>query len=230
MNNEFCVYEHITPSNKRYIGITKQTPEKRWKNGSGYKLCTAFNRAIQKYGWDNITHNIIASRLTKDEACKLEQYYIALYDTANPLHGYNLTSGGESYTPNDEWRNRASESHLKYYQNNPDAKAKISERQIGKIATESTRIKMSEARKRYIEAHPEAREKCGATFRGKKRSKENCEKLKVANQKKVMCVETGVIFHSIQDAATFANVCRTSVSNYLTGRSKTCGGYHFEYC
>lgn len=230
MNNNYCVYEHITPSNKRYIGITKQSPEKRWKNGKGYELCTAFNRAIKKYGWENITHNIIASSLTKDEACKLEQHYIALYDTANPQHGYNLTSGGENYTPNDEWRNRASKAHLDYYSNNPDAKAKISKRQTGKTASVSTRAKMSESRKKYIAMHPEVRERCGASFRGKKRSKENCEKLKVANQKKVKCVETGTIFHSVQEAANFANVCRTSVSNYLTGRSKNCGGYHFEYC
>ena len=229
-NNNYCVYEHIVPSGKRYIGITMQNPNKRWKHGKGYLTCTAFNRAIQKYGWGNITHRIIKSGLTKAEACELEQLYIRVYNTADPKYGYNLTSGGENYEPNEEWRKRTSEAHKEYYKNNPEAKKKISESQIGRKAAEITRAKMSESRKKYIESHPEARERCRETFKGKKRSKENCEKLKVANQKKIKCVETGTIFDSVFDAASFAKVCRTSVSNFLTGRSKSCGGYHFEYC
>ena len=33
----FCVYKHVLPNNKIYIGITKQNPLLRWKNGHGYK-------------------------------------------------------------------------------------------------------------------------------------------------------------------------------------------------
>ena len=34
----FTVYMHITPSNKRYIGITSRSTEERWgKNGCHYK-------------------------------------------------------------------------------------------------------------------------------------------------------------------------------------------------
>lgn len=33
----YCVYKHTTPSKKVYIGMTGQDPEKRWRNGSGYK-------------------------------------------------------------------------------------------------------------------------------------------------------------------------------------------------
>ena len=44
----WTVYEHITPSGKRYIGITSQKPEKRWSNGRGYDKGSAFRRAIDK--------------------------------------------------------------------------------------------------------------------------------------------------------------------------------------
>ena len=47
-NKKYIVYEHISPSNKRYIGITCQTPEQRWRNGEGYKGSTAFYNAIKK--------------------------------------------------------------------------------------------------------------------------------------------------------------------------------------
>lgn len=48
------IYLHRNKSNgKVYIGQTIQSIENRWKNGNGYKPCTYFYKAIQKYGWEN---------------------------------------------------------------------------------------------------------------------------------------------------------------------------------
>ena len=58
MGNNWTVYMHITPNNKKYIGITSQIPNKRWRNGKGYKKCLFLN-AIKKYGWGNIKHEIL---------------------------------------------------------------------------------------------------------------------------------------------------------------------------
>ena len=66
--NSYVVYKHTSPSKKVYIGITSNAPEKRWKNGKGYELCTAFNRAIKKYGWEQISHEILYSGLSKKQA------------------------------------------------------------------------------------------------------------------------------------------------------------------
>lgn len=44
----YCVYKHVLPNNKIYIGITKQNPLLRWKNGHGYKHCNYFYNAILK--------------------------------------------------------------------------------------------------------------------------------------------------------------------------------------
>lgn len=227
--NNYCVYKHTTPSGKVYIGITKQDVNKRWKNGNGYKLCTAFYRAILKYGWDNIKHDVLITGLTENEACALEVELVAEYNSADPRYGYNLTYGGEHYTPNNEWRKRASESHKRFYSNNPEARAKISESKTGRKASQSTKNKMSEARKKYLSEHPEALKVCGNSFRGKKRSAENCEKLRQANRTRIRCVDTGVVFASVEEAALTVGVCRTSISNVLTGRSKTAGGCRFEY-
>lgn len=227
--NSYCVYKHTTPSGKVYIGITKQEVNKRWKNGKGYELCKAFYRAVLKYGWDNIQHEIVLDGLTEQEACSLEVKLISKYKSADHKYGYNLTHGGEHYVPNDEWIRKASESHKQFYIDHPEARKKISENQLGRSASRATRTKMSESRRRYLDKHPEARIACGNSFRGKKRTRENCEKLRLANQTKVRCIETGIVYDSVESAAFSLGVCRSSVSNVLSGRSKTAKGCRFEY-
>lgn len=37
------------------------------KNGNRYNKSTVFYKAIQKYGWDNIIHEILYSDLTKEK-------------------------------------------------------------------------------------------------------------------------------------------------------------------
>lgn len=91
----YKVYRHITPNSKSYIGITgKKYVSSRWGGGKGYKGQIFYN-AIQKYGWNNIKHVILAKNLTLKEAIFLEKRFIKYYNTLVP-NGYNLTKGGES--------------------------------------------------------------------------------------------------------------------------------------
>lgn len=50
-----------------------------------------FYRAIEKYGWDNITHEIIANNLTKEEAMKFETLLILKLNSHKSKFGYNLS-------------------------------------------------------------------------------------------------------------------------------------------
>lgn len=79
--NNYYVYKHSTPNNKVYIGITKQNPNRRWRNGHGYKDSHLFFNAIIKYGWLNITHEILKEGLSFEDACKTEE----LTHSKNPL-------------------------------------------------------------------------------------------------------------------------------------------------
>lgn len=88
----YVVYMHKTPSNKVYIGITSQKPEKRWNEGLSYNKY--FTNAIIKYGWDNIEHIIMAENLSKEDACKMEQELISKYKSTDSKFGYNITIGG----------------------------------------------------------------------------------------------------------------------------------------
>lgn len=121
----YCVYKHTSPNGKIYIGITSQKPEKRWQNGVGYKNNQYFHRAIQKYGWNSFTHEILFVDLTIKDAAAKEKELINLYKSNNPLFGYNISSGGEGGAEgiviSEEERIRRSE-HAKTYigTNNPN--------------------------------------------------------------------------------------------------------------
>lgn len=102
LQNNYKVYMHITPSGKRYIGITCRPVEARWEGGKGYKSNEPFFNAIKKYGWDNIQHIVLYEGLTKEQACEKEVELISQYHTSDMKRGYNLTSGGEHYEFSDE--------------------------------------------------------------------------------------------------------------------------------
>lgn len=171
----YKLYVHISPSGKRYYGITSyEKAEWRWNNGKGYKENRHFTNSINKYGWDNFKHIILFNNLTKEEACLLEQMYIALYDTTNPKYGYNNMSGGQHGLHTEESKKKISEHNAKYWE--------------GKQRDEQTRNKISESLKGekhyYYGKHftEEHRRKIGQGNKGKKVSEES--KAKISNSLK----------------------------------------------
>lgn len=161
----YTVYKHTTPSGKVYIGITRQKPEHRWDNGKGYKGNKYFYRAIQKYGWDNIKHDIICQApMSAAQAGAVEKSFIALYDSTNPDKGYNNSIGGEcgfsGMNHSIEARRKISEANkgqipwIKGKHLSDEARQKISEANkgtnnpfYGKHHSDETRRKISESKK-----------------------------------------------------------------------------------
>lgn len=95
-NETFLVYVHTCNLNgKKYVGMTSKTLEKRSRNGNGYSNNEEFYTDIRKYGWENFTHEVLERNLSKEKAKHFEKYYISLWDTTNPEHGYNITKGGD---------------------------------------------------------------------------------------------------------------------------------------
>lgn len=129
--NNWCVYKHTTPSGKVYIGITSQKPERRWRNGDGYKSNPYFYHAIQKHGWNNIEHEILFENLNEDVAKNKEIELIDEYGSYNRNKGYNLTLGGEGTNGHkwtDEEKKQISIRFKNWYANNP-----LSEKQLAHI-------------------------------------------------------------------------------------------------
>lgn len=95
LDKNYKVYKHTTPNGKVYIGITHQNPLTRWASGFGYETQVYFWRAIVKYGWINIKHEILYDNLTKEEAKEIEVRLIKEYNSQDINCGYNIMPGGD---------------------------------------------------------------------------------------------------------------------------------------
>ena len=160
----WSLYIHINKvNNKKYVGITKENPKRRWRrNGDGYKNQT-FGRAIEKYGWENFEHKILFSNLNELEAINKEKFVIKYYSTYNPNFGYNMTFGGESYKHTEESKKKSSEAKIGLYvgENNPNYGNHALQGEnhpfYGKQRNEETKEKISKSLKEYFEkdgVHP----------------------------------------------------------------------------
>ena len=156
MEKKYCVYVHINKVNgKRYVGITCQKPTRRWNHGNGYG--GYFGNAIKKYGWQNFRHEVLLKRLTKDEACQLEQQLIALWGTTNKEKGYNATSGGDgnftiSMAGKENMSVAARNRHLR-----PETKKWNSEKGKRQFSTKEAIEADRQQQIRYLRDHPEKR-------------------------------------------------------------------------
>ena len=92
----YYIYRHILPDGKSYIGMTKNTKARFRSKGNGYKKCTKFYKAIEKYGWDNILTEILFTVEDDSTARGLEKEMIEKYNSIED--GYNSVNKKEVYT------------------------------------------------------------------------------------------------------------------------------------
>lgn len=246
--NNYYVYKHTFPNNKVYIGITQQEPEKRWKNGLGYDAHqTLMKRAIKKYGWQNIKHEILFKKITKEQACKKEIELITLYDSTNKQKGYNVSSGGEGtigVKPTEESKQKNRIAHLGK-KASLETRKKISESNKGKHnikRTEEQKKKISEAAKKAMQ-NPELRKRLSEAHKGKKHrnygkhlSKEIKKKIsnsekgkKGSGLKKIICLETNIIYESISEASRQTKINKYCIGQVCLGKRKSAGKMHWKY-
>lgn len=100
--NNYTVYIHLFPNGKRYIGCTRQDPQKRWRYGQGYKNAQRVYDAIMEFGWDNIEHIIVKDGLPEKDARELEKSLIKEYRTQESEYGYNTKNGGQVFGEHSE--------------------------------------------------------------------------------------------------------------------------------
>jgi len=229
----YYVYMHIAPNNKKYVGITKQNPTSRWKNGYGYTSSPHFYNAILKYGWDNIEHIILASNLSLENACEMEKELIAKYNLTNRENGYNECYGGEGTNG---------------YHHTEEFKEKLRNRPI----SEKQKLSISDTvKKRWQEGVYNNREhnqipwnkgltkddprvaKCcrkvgefNHSEDAKKRMSESHKGKPAPNRKQVECVETGVIYNSAKEATNITGINNISKAARF---GNSAGKLHWRY-
>lgn len=242
-DGEYIVYVHTNLTNgKRYVGITSQTPEQRWLGGRGYKKSPHFWRAIQTYGWDGFSHEIVAENLTKHEAAEEEKRLIQLYDTTDGDKGYNLSTGGESggagivYSPERKQRN--SEMMKKLFKENASFREKTLERLRTSMQTDEIKRKRVESRRGWVMPEEQRRQISKAKL-GRKLgpfTPEHIARIKEhhaggGDPRPVLCVETGEHFACINDAARATGINKKGISGCCRNvpHYNTAGGLHWQF-
>lgn len=219
----YMVYMHVSPSGKRYIGITSNSSMCRWgKTGNGYKTQQYFYRAIEKYGWDNFEHIIIAKGLDKETAKWLEIELIREWDTTDKNKGYNLSPGGDipteyaiekrcrpiicvttnkkfnSAKEASEFYNCDGSSIIKCCKNNKN------NNYCGELLDGTKLVWM------YLEDY-------------KNLSKEDIKEIKEKVERKIICITTGEIFNSLKIAQDETNVPESNICKCCKGKRRFAG-------
>lgn len=238
MEENWKVYEHTFPNGKKYIGITKRSLKERFQNGKGYRNNIYMDRAIKKYGFENIKSKIVKENLNKEEAENLEIELIKLFKTQNSNFGYNICSGGLVNTHSEETRKKISLANIgnkKWL--GKKHKEETKEKMKNKNFTEETRIKMSESRKKRI-TKLETRIKMSVNRKGIKFTEEHKEKIRkksIENNEKLKKViiyeKDGIenVFIGIKELSRFLKIESASIIRCCKEKQKTAGGYKFKY-
>lgn len=221
------IYENKI-NNKKYIGITCNSLKTRsGHEGNGYKECTYFWNAIQKYGWYNFEGKIFKDNLTREEACLLEIKLIKQFKTQDKQYGYNISAGGDS-----------GRSGMKY---TDEQKKMLSEnsKTVKKIICITTGEKfksiISASRYYNISDSNIAR----ACKNGIAAGEKNGEKLYWAylneddtynfiphifkRTREVICLTTNNFFDSMKEAAEYYNIKQDCIYQCCAGRNKSGG-------
>lgn len=222
MYKEYCVYVHKNKQNQKvYIGQTCQKPERRWQNGKGYKNCHHFFNAINKYGWDMFDHVILKQHLSLEEANYWEKYYISKYNSSNPLFGYNIREGGDSAI-SEKYREVICLNTKEVFNTISDAAEKyLNDRNTGHISSVCKGIRAHAGKLgnewlswAYLDEYLDNPDKF----------KNFSIKKKGHTDKKVMCVNTGQIFNTIQEACQWCGQKgNANIIKVCKGQRKTSG-------
>lgn len=214
MSKEYCLYCHENKTNgKKYIGITCQSPQQRWRKGNGYRNNAYFFRAISLYGWDGFTHTVLHTNLTKSEAESMEIQLIKKYDTTNTNHGYNIEKGGNGTEKfSDEIKRKISKS-LKGHACSDETKKKISESKKGRPSPQ-----------KGVKRSPEINEKNRISHLGQKAwnkgipwTDEDRAKL---NGKSVVNISTNEVYRTMHEASRKTGVSYMTIWRHCNGKIK----------
>lgn len=221
----YVVYAHKNKiNNKMYIGITGNSPEKRWDNGNGYRG-QIFFEDIKKYGWENFEHKILIWGLTLEQANKWEKKLIEHYNCLYP-NGYNNKGGGGA---SGFLTNLTKQKLSKIFKGCKNPKISISLKRYykthdgtmkGKKFDEKSKYKMSIAKL----GKPSIK-------KGIKLNKEQLKKLRTDNKhcRKIICLNNLTVYISQTRASEELNISNKHIGDVCKGRRPHTYNYRFMY-
>lgn len=256
--NHYTVYMHRNKTNgKIYVGSTRCTVARRWQRGWGYRTQPQFYNAIQSFGWDSFEHIVLFENLTKEQAFEKETELIEQYDSRNPEHGYNLTAGGYGTNGWDmpehtreaisqkassrhgkgtamfgkhhtaESRQKMKENNPpKYGEDNPFYGKHHSQESIDKMRKSAAKDK----EKRSLLVSGKNNPMYGKHHTDSARKKMSGKKQggKHPNSKKVVCIETGIVYSYVGEASKKTGISPSGIAE-AAREFKPVRGVHWKY-
>lgn len=220
--NKGCgyIYRYISPNGRSYIGQTTTSLYKRsGKRGKSYRGCKVFYNAIQKYGFENFTVEILGeypiNQLNKKEA---EEIY--KYNSLIP-NGYNIKDGGQNTSRKEHpvYCYNLDGTFYKKYFNQSDARKEfgVNGSDISKCMDGKLKFVRGKIWRREYTDHVEP------VWTGKNGAKPvvqiDPETKKVIN-----------VYDSASAAARALGLSRpTGISKCCTGRAKKSAGYEWQF-
>ena len=205
----YSVYKHTCPNGKVYIGITSKSPKERW--GHRYKNNIHFTRAINKYGWENIKHEILYTGMTKEEAEQKEIELIAMHKSNQQEYGYNIAKGGHSNSG---------------YRHSDETKMKIRNSLKGEKHTLERRMNQSKAQKK-LWSDENHKEKMRKAHLGKQQGKDHPMSKTVYQYS--LSKELLNIFESTGCAERITGIDHRQISDCCNHKQESCHGYIWSY-
>lgn len=229
------IYMHTCNiSHKSYIGQTTKTMEKRWSEHlNNTKKNTKLSKAINKYGKYCWTHCVLSYANNKSDLDDLEKFFIEKYNTIK--NGYNTRKGGHYAYITPEGRKKMSDKRKGCvgHPHTEESKLKIKLANTGKRFTEEHKKSLSLAKKgkplteKQLKARKSMIGKNNPNY-GKVTTKSAIKKMRDKMGKKLICVETGMIFSCSAEAANYIGVKRCGIQKCLVKGGKS-HGFTWKY-
>ena len=234
---------------KQYIGQRKYDKQGKWKEylGSGIIL----SRAIEKYGLENFSKEIIEECKTKKILNDREIYWINYYNAVESDNFYNIASGGDGgntiagYT--DDQRNLLStklsdmrKGIINIGKNNGNSRRVIC------INTMKVFDTINEASIYYNVDKDAIQQCCSDANKRKTASEINGERMiweyydenknyefvpfkRDYKYKQILCLDNNIIYNSVHEASKNTGCSIVGIRHCCTGYLKTTKGMHFSY-
>ena len=172
---KYWVYIHTTPDGMVYVGFSgaKHTSD-RWKP-TAYKQ-TSLQPYIEKWGWENIKHEVVKDNLSKEDVFKIEDELIKFYKERGVCINIYNSGGFQCDGKNDkQYYKKHKEQYKEYYQTHKDEISKRSKEWREKNKEhlreyeKNRKEKHREQHKQWIEKHREEYNRYMREYRKKKK-------------------------------------------------------------
>jgi group I intron endonuclease len=214
------IYKITNPAGKIYIGQSTNIENrfnyyKRQKIKDQPLLFNSFTKySIEKHIFEIITF------CSLEDLNNLERFYIEMFQSNNRKYGLNLTNGGQDY-----------------FKHNPETLLKMSKAQMGNKKTLGRKATKEEIEKRVAKLKGkkrtiEQRLTLSKAFTGRKYSEERNEKMRQKLKhhciKRIIDINTKVIYLGTREAALALGMNRSTLIAQLNGQNSNKTNLRYE--